>query len=75
MKIVGMILLIVGLAMTIYTGFTYVTKEKVVDIGDLKITKDEDHTVNWQPYFGLGVMIVGALVVLTSRNKSPLLGS
>jgi len=75
MKIAGIILLIVGLAMTLYTGFTYVTKENIVDIGDLKITKDEDHTVNWQPYFGVGVMIVGAVVILTGRNKSPLLGS
>ena len=75
MRLAGIILLVVGLAMTLYTGFTYVTTEKVVDIGDLKVTRDEDHTVNWQPYFGVGVMIVGAVVILTGRNKSPLLGS
>jgi formate-dependent nitrite reductase membrane component NrfD len=75
MRLAGIILLVVGLAMTLYTGFTYVTTEKVVDIGDLKVTRDEDHTVNWQPYFGVGVMIVGAVVLLAGRKKSPLLGS
>jgi hypothetical protein len=70
MKTAGIILLIVGLAMTLWTGFTYITKENVVDIGDLKITKDEDHNVNWQPYFGVGVMIVGGVVLLMGRKKS-----
>ena len=41
MKTAGILLLILGLLMTIYTGFTYVTKEKVVDIGELQITKDD----------------------------------
>ena len=38
MKTAGIILLVVGLLMTLYTGFTYVTKEKVVDIGELEIS-------------------------------------
>jgi hypothetical protein len=52
MKTAGIIFLIVGLLMTLYTGFTYVTKEKVVDLGSLEVTKDDEHTVNWQPYVG-----------------------
>ena len=69
MKTAGIIILIVGLAMTLYTGFTYVTKEKVVEIGDLQITRDEDHNVNWQPYFGIGIMVIGGVVLLLDRKK------
>jgi hypothetical protein len=47
MKTAGIIILIVGLLMTLYTGFTYVTKEKVVDLGELEITKDNQHSVKW----------------------------
>ena len=69
MKAVGIILLIVGLLMTLYTGFTYETKEKVVDLGKIEITKNNEHNVNWQPYFGIGMMVIGGVVLLLDRKK------
>lgn len=70
MKNVGIILLIVGLVMSLYTGFTYVTKEKIVDIGELEITADNQHNVNWQPYVGIGIAIVGGVIFLLGRKKT-----
>ena len=70
MKIAGIIILIVGLLMTVYTGFTYVTKEKVVDLGAVEITKDKDHNVNWRPYVGIGAMVIGGVVLILSKKKS-----
>jgi hypothetical protein len=70
MKTAGAIILIIGLLMTLYTGFTYVTKEKVVDLGELEITKDNQHTVNWQPYVGIGVMVIGGATLILGKKKS-----
>jgi hypothetical protein len=70
MKTVGIVLLIVGLVMTLYSGFSYVTKEKVVDLGELEITADNQHNVNWQPYVGLGIAVVGGVILLLGRKKS-----
>jgi hypothetical protein len=70
MKNVGIILLIVGLVMSLYTGFTYVTKEKIVDIGELEITADNQHNVNWQPYVGIGIAVVGGVLFLLGRKKT-----
>jgi hypothetical protein len=70
MKTAGVIILIVGLLMTVYTGFTYVTKEKVVELGELQITKDKEHAVNWQPYVGVGTMVIGAGLIIFGRKKS-----
>lgn len=69
MKTAGIILLVVGLVMTLYTGFTYVTKEKVVDLGNLEITTDDRHSVQWQPYVGIGTMVLGGALLLLSRRK------
>ena len=69
-KTAGIIILIVGLLMTLYTGFTYFTKEKVVDLGELERTKDNQHTVNWQPYIGIGVMVVGGAVLILGRKRN-----
>ena len=69
MKKAGIIILLVGLLMTIYTGFTYFTREKVVDIGKLEITKENRHRVNWQPYVGIGLMIIGGVVLVLGVNR------
>jgi uncharacterized membrane protein YidH (DUF202 family) len=70
MKKAGIIIVIIGLLMTVYTGFTFVTKEKVVDLGELQITKDNQHYVNWQPYVGIGIMVIGGAVFILGRKKS-----
>jgi uncharacterized membrane protein YidH (DUF202 family) len=70
MKTAGVIIIIVGLLMTLYTGFTYVTKEKVVDLGELEITKDNEHNVRWQPYLGIGMIVIGGVVLILDRKKS-----
>ncbi len=69
MKTAGAIILIAGLLMTLYTGFSYVTKEKVVDLGEIQITKDNQHSVNWQPYVGIGVMVIGGALLVIGRKK------
>lgn len=69
MKTVGIVILIVGFVMTLYTGITYMTREKIVDLGELEITVDKPHTVNWQPYVGIGVMAVGGAILILGRKK------
>ena len=68
-KSVGLIILAIGFAMTLYTGFNYVTREKVVDLGSIEITKDNDHTASWSPFIGIGVMVVGGVVFLSGKKK------
>jgi len=70
-KTAGIVFLIIGLILTVYTGFTFITKEKVVDLGVVEITKDKEHTLNWQPYVGLGTMIIGGALLVLSRKQSP----
>jgi len=68
-KTIGLIILVIGLLMTLYTGFNYVTREKVVDLGSIEITKDKDHTASWSPFIGIGVMVIGGVVYLSGKKK------
>ena len=70
MKIAGIVILILGLLMTFYTGFSYITREKIVDLGELEISKDNQHSVYWQPYFGICTMVIGGAVLILGRKKS-----
>lgn len=66
MKITGISIMIIGLIITLFTGFSFITKEKVVDIGALEITHDKKHNMAWSPLVGLAVMVVGGFVVYRS---------
>lgn len=68
MRKAGLVLIAIGLIITIITGISFFTKEKVVDIGKIEITKDEKHTATWSPLWGVGVMVVGAVLVLSGRK-------
>ena len=43
MKKPGIIILILGLLLTIFTTVTYFTREKVVDLGDIEINANKRH--------------------------------
>jgi uncharacterized membrane protein YdcZ (DUF606 family) len=67
-RTLGIVLLAAGIVMMIFTGFKYVTKEKVVDLGPIEISADKKHSVEWTPIVGL-VLIVGGIVVLVQAKK------
>jgi hypothetical protein len=69
MKRTGVIILIIGLLITVFTGFSFITREKVVDLGDLEITQNKDHGITWSPLIGVVVMVVGGGVYLIGTNK------
>jgi len=62
LTIVGVILIVLGIVALAYQGITYTTKEKVVDLGPLKVETEKEKTVPLPPL--LGVLAVGAGVVL-----------
>ena len=67
-KILGTMLLIIGIVMVIWTGFSFTRREKVVDAGPLHVSADKDHTVNWPPYAG-GILALAGLVLLVLPEK------
>ena len=69
MKQSGILLLVIGLALTIFTTATFFTKENIVEIGALKITNDEPHTMNWSPFAGLAVMGIGGVLLWQAAKK------
>lgn len=68
-KALGIVIMVIGLIMTLYTGFNYVTREKVVDIGNLEITADKEHTASWSPFIGIGIIFIGGVVFVAGKKK------
>ena len=68
MRKAGVILLIIGLVVTIITGVSFFTKEKVLDVGKIEITKDEKHTATWSRLWGVGIMVIGGALILFNKK-------
>jgi uncharacterized membrane protein len=68
-RTIGIVLIVIGAAMLIWTGFTYTKKEKLIDAGPLQVSVDKQKSVNWPPYLG-GVLLIGGIVIVVTAKKS-----
>jgi hypothetical protein len=66
---IGVVLILLGLIGILYGGFTFTTKEKVVDIGPIEATRDKEHTVPLPPIAGAVAMAGGIVLIVTSRKE------
>ena len=69
MRKAGIVIVIVGLLLTIFTAFTFFTRENVVDIGSLKISANKPHRLNWSPLLGVVTMVVGGVLIVIAPKK------
>lgn len=67
-KSIGIALIIIGIVMTIYTGFNYVTTEKVVDIGPIEINKEQNNPIQWTPIVGVIIIAIGGILVVKGSS-------
>lgn len=70
MKTLGIILIVAGIAMMLFTGFNIITKEKVVDAGPIEISKEKKTPVYWSPIAGGVLLAAGVIVMLADRKRS-----
>ena len=69
LMLIGIALIALGLIALAYQGITYTTREKVVDLGPIKITADMEKTVPLSPILG-GLALVGGVVLVVAGSRS-----
>lgn len=70
MRVIGIILLVVGILMIIFTRVNFTTEKKVIDAGPIEVNKEEHHSVDWPTYAGVGIIIIGGLAVYSARKRN-----
>jgi hypothetical protein len=68
-KILGIILIALGLFGLAWGGFTYTTRQKVVDIGPIHATRDITHNVPLPPIAGAVALVAGVVLLLADGKK------
>ena len=69
MRTLGIVIIIVGILMIVFTSINFQTKKKVLDIGSMQINKKENHSVRWPVYTGVAVCVVGVVVLLVNKRS------
>jgi hypothetical protein len=68
MKALGAILIVLGLVGLVWGGFTYTTREKVVDIGPIHASRDRTNNIPLPPIVG-ALALVGGIALLAVGRK------
>ena len=68
--IMGIVLIVLGVAGLVFQGVTYTTRERVVDIGDLHVTAERQKTLPIPAIVGALALAGGIAVVVAGSRKS-----
>jgi uncharacterized membrane protein YidH (DUF202 family) len=69
MRTLGIVAIVVGILMIIFTSINFQTKKKVLDVGPVQVNKKENHRIGWPVYTGIAVCIVGVVILLADKKK------
>ena len=70
MKLIGILLIVFGVAALATGGFSYIKREKAVDLGPLKVETEQRKTIPLSPIVGLASVAGGiALVVVGGKTR------
>lgn len=70
MKLLGIVLVVVGILALAYQGITYTTHKKVLDIGPIQATKEERNTIPIPPIVGVLALIGGVVILAADRRTT-----
>ena len=70
LMILGIALLVLGVIALAYQGLTYTTREKVLEIGPIKATKETQRTIPLPPVLGGIALIGGVVMVIAAARRS-----
>ena len=68
--IIGIVLIVLGVAGLVFGRFSYTTEEKVLDVGPLEATAEKEHTVAIPDIAGIIAVVAGGFLVFMGRRRA-----
>ena len=71
LRIIGILLIVLGLVALAYQGITYTKSEKVLEVGPITATKETKKTIPLPPVLGGVALLGGVVLVVASSSRRP----
>ncbi len=68
--VVGVVLIILGIAGLAFGGFSFTHKEKVLDLGPIQASADKKESLPIPPILGALAIVGGVVLVATSARRA-----
>ncbi len=69
MRILGVLLILLGVVALAFQGFTFFTTDRVAEAGPFHIDVQKPHTIIFHPVLGVVALIAGVVLVLSGRGS------
>jgi hypothetical protein len=70
MKVVGVVLIVVGILALAYGGISWTQRETVADVGPIEIQRTDRETLPLPPLAGAAAIAAGLIVIFMSRKRA-----
>jgi len=70
LSIAGLLLVIAGIVALAIGRFSYTTEEKVLEVGPLVATADQEHVVHVPDIAGFAAIVAGLALVFVGRRRA-----
>jgi hypothetical protein len=67
--VVGLVLIVLGVAALAYQGINYTTRETVIDVGPVHATAERHRTLPLPPVLGAAVVAGGIVLLVAGLRK------
>ena len=68
-NLLGLILIVLGIGVLAYQGFTYTKHETVAQIGTVQVTANTQKTVYFPPILGGASLVAGIILIVVGKRK------
>ena len=68
-KVVAVLLMVAGVLMLAYGGFSYTKENTAVKVGPIELSVKEKETVNFPVWAGVGAIVVGGLLLVFGGKR------
>jgi len=67
--LIGVILIVLGIAALAYQGITYTRKETILNIGPIHAEEERQHTIPLPPIIGAAAVVGGIVLLVAGARK------
>ena len=70
LRILGIVLIVAGALALLVPSINFSTREEVLDVGPVEVTREERHSIPLSPILGGAAIVIGIGLLVTGRRRT-----